>query len=165
VNDDDWNERVRGETHVERLDRNWSYLLQEMRVIQTGIQLLTGFLLTLPFQARFTGLDGRDTTIYLVTLTSSALATVLLVAPVAMHRLLFRQHAIDAIVMWANRVAVAGLALLGVAVIGVLTLIFDVVVDETTGAVVGGAVAVVAIALWVALPLTVRRRSGDQVSR
>ena len=164
VDDDDWNERARGETPVERLDRNWSSLLQEMRVIQTGIQLLTGFLLTLPFQSRFSSLDDRDTTVYLVTLTASALATVMLVAPVAMHRMLFRQHAIDEIVTWANRLAGAGLTLLGVAVIGVLTLIFDVVVDETAGLVVGGVVAVLAIALWVAVPMIVRRRTGGGVS-
>ncbi|MCX6468542.1 MAG: DUF6328 family protein [Corynebacteriales bacterium] len=159
MNDDVWNENVRGETPIERLDRNWSFLLQEMRVIQTGIQLLTGFLLTLPFQSRFTGLSDRDLTIYLVTLTASALATVFLVTPVAMHRVLFRRHAIASVVRWANRLAVAGLVLLGVAVIGVVTLIFDVVVDETAGLVVGVAVAVAAIALWAVLPLSIRRHT------
>ncbi|MEH3154775.1 MAG: DUF6328 family protein [Gordonia paraffinivorans] len=157
MNDDDWNERARGETPTERLDRNWSSLLQEMRVMQTGIQLLTGFLLTLPFQARFAQISDRDVTIYLVTTTASVAATILVVAPVAMHRILFRRHAVDALVRWANRLAIAGLGLLAVAVIGVITLIFDVVVDRGTGLIVGIVVAVVAAALWIALPLVLRR--------
>ena len=80
----------RDETEAQRLDRNWSGLLQELRVAQTGVQLLTGFLLTLPFQQRFTQLDGVMRTVYLVTVACSIGATVLLVAPVSMHRLLFR---------------------------------------------------------------------------
>lgn len=159
MNDDDWNERARGETPTERLDRNWSSLLQELRVMQTGIQLLTGFLLTLPFQARFAQISDRDVTIYLVTTTSSVVATVLLVAPVAIHRMLFRRHAIALLVTWANRLAVAGFGLLGVAVIGVITLIFDVVVDRGTGLIVGVVVAVIAVTLWIALPLSLRRRT------
>ncbi|WP_299575062.1 DUF6328 family protein [uncultured Williamsia sp.] len=159
MDDDRWNERARGETPTERLDRNWSFLLQEMRVMQTGIQLLTGFLLTLPFQARFAQISDRDVAIYLVTTTASVLATVLVVAPVAMHRILFRRHAIATVVRWANRFAVAGFGLLGVAVIGVITLIFDVVVDPQTGLTVGIVIAAVAVTLWVALPLVLRRRT------
>ena len=82
----------RDETEAERLDRNWSSLLQELRVAQTGVQLLTGFLLTLPFQQRFTQLDTTMRTIYLVTVACSLASTLLLVAPVAMHRVLFRKH-------------------------------------------------------------------------
>ncbi|MFD0926423.1 DUF6328 family protein [Williamsia deligens] len=159
MDDDEWNERARGETPVERLDRNWSSLLQELRVIQTGIQLLTGFLLTLPFQARFAGISQRDTAIYLTTTTASVLATVLLVAPVAIHRVLFRQHAVHILVRWANRLALCGFGLLGVAVVGVITLIMDVVVDQETGLAVGTVVAVAALTLWVALPLFLRSRT------
>ncbi|GAA1899678.1 DUF6328 family protein [Williamsia serinedens] len=159
MNDDEWNERARGETPTERLDRNWASLLQELRVMQTGIQLLTGFLLTLPFQARFAQISDRDVAIYLVTTTASVAATMLVVAPVAMHRILFRRHAVAILVRWANRLAIAGLGLLAVAVIGVITLIFDVVVDRGTGLVVGAVIAVVAITLWIALPLVLRRRT------
>ena len=88
----------RDETEAERLDRNWTSLLQELRVTQTGVQLLTGFLLTLPFQQRFTVLDGTMRTIYLITVACSIGSTVLLVAPVALHRVLFRRHRLDAIV-------------------------------------------------------------------
>lgn len=98
-------------------------------------------------------------TIYLGTTTSSVVATVLLVAPVAIHRMLFRRHAVALLVTWANRLAVAGFGLLGVAVIGVITLIVDVVVDRGTGLIVGVVVAVIAVTLWIALPLSLRRRT------
>lgn len=84
--DDDqiaWNGRVRNETPTQQLDRNWAALLQELRVVQTGVQLLTGFLLTLPFQARFDSLSTAGHVVYLVTVSASILATVLLVAPVS----------------------------------------------------------------------------------
>src|ERR1700754_2235831 len=88
----------RDETEAQRLDRNWSSLLQELRVAQTGVQLLTGFLLILPFQQRFSQLDGTMRTVYLVTVGCSIGATVLLIAPVSMHRLLFRQHRMKTLV-------------------------------------------------------------------
>ncbi|MGJ0119694.1 DUF6328 family protein [Williamsia sp. MIQD14] len=160
MNDDAWNENVRGETPIERLDRNWSSLLQELRVIQTGVQFLTGFLLTLPFQSRFASIDDRDTTIYLVTLFASVLATVLLVAPVAMHRILFRRHAIDRLVRAGNRLAMGGFLLLGVAIVGAVTLIVDVVVTSTAGATAGVVLAVVLGTAWLATPLYMRRRAG-----
>ena len=98
----------RDETEAERLDRNWSSLLQELRVTQTGVQLLTGFLLTLPFQQRFTVLDATMRTVYLVTVACSIGSTVLLVAPVGMHRALFRRHRLDAIVSTSHACAIAG---------------------------------------------------------
>ena len=127
----------RDETEAERLDRNWSSLLQELRVTQTGVQLLTGFLLTLPFQQRFTVLDGTMRTVYLITVACSIGSTVLLVAPVGMHRVLFRRHRLDAIVSISHGCAIAGLVLLGVALTGVAVVIFDTVMGRT-GAWVGG---------------------------
>src|SRR5438309_6805358 len=82
----------RNETEPQRVDRNWGDLLQELRVTQTGVQLLTGFLLTLPFQQRFQSLSPSQRNAYLVVVTLSALATTFLVAPVLVHRGLFRQH-------------------------------------------------------------------------
>src|ERR1700709_2460628 len=90
--DDSWNAEERNETPTERLDRNWLSLLQELRVVQTGVQLLTGFLLTLPFQPRFDGLSAAMRIVYLATVGCSVGATVLLEAPVGMHRILFRRH-------------------------------------------------------------------------
>ncbi|MGV0624090.1 DUF6328 family protein, partial [Mycobacterium kansasii] len=105
--DQQWDRSQRGETEIERLDRNWNSLLQELRVVQTGVQLLTGFLLTLPFQQRFDVLGGPMRIVYLVTVGCSVGATVLLIAPVAIHRLLFRRHRLQALVSAAHRCAYA----------------------------------------------------------
>jgi len=149
----------RDETEAERLDRNWSSLLQELRVTQTGVQLLTGFLLTLPFQQRFTVLDATMRTVYLVTIACSIGATILLVAPVGMHRVLFRRHRLDAIVSVSHGCAIAGLVLLGAALTGVAVVIFDAVVGRT-GAWIAGACTLAAFAgLWFLLPLPLRRRT------
>ncbi len=90
--DQQWDRAARSETETERLDRNWASLLQELRVVQTGVQLLTGLLLTLPFQQRFDILDDDMQVVDLATVAFSVAFTVLLVAPVGMHRVLFRRH-------------------------------------------------------------------------
>ena len=149
----------RDETEAERLDRNWTSLLQELRVTQTGVQLLTGFLLTLPFQQRFTVLDGTMRTIYLITVACSIGSTVLLVAPVALHRVLFRRHRLDAIVSISHGCAVAGLVLLGVALAGVAVVIFDTVMGRTGAWVAGGCTVAAFVILWFLVPLPLRRRS------
>ena len=115
----------RDETEAQRLDRNWSSLLQELRVAQTGVQLLTGFLLILPFQPRFAQLDSVMHIVYLVTVACSMGATVLLVAPVSMHRLLFRRHRLKTLVAVSHNYAIVGTLLLGVALAGVAVVIFD----------------------------------------
>ncbi|WP_251014235.1 DUF6328 family protein [Rhodococcus qingshengii] len=101
--DAEWNYRARHETPTQRLDRNWSHILQELRVVQTGMQILTGFLLTLPFQQRFSDLQHFEKDLYLLTLAMSAAATIVLVAPAAMHRLLFRRHALTLLVEHGQR--------------------------------------------------------------
>ena len=143
----------RDETEAQRLDRNWSSLLQELRVAQTGVQLLTGFLLTLPFQQRFTQLDGAMRTFYLVTVASSIGATVLLVAPVSMHRLLFRQHRLSTLVSTAHSFAMVGMLLLGIALAGVAVVIFDIVVGRTGAWIAGGCTLLALAAFWYVTPL------------
>ena len=159
--DEHWDETERDETPLQRLDRNWGDLLQELRVVQTGVQLLTGFLLTLPFQTRFEKLTSFQTTTYLCTLAASVVATGLLIAPVSVHRLLFRQHARRAMVAAAHRLALAGISFLGLAVVGVVLLIFEVVRGRSVGAVAAGLAALLLLALWIALPLALRRRHRD----
>jgi hypothetical protein len=154
-------DRDRDETEAQRLDRNWSSLLQELRVAQTGVQLLTGFLLTLPFQQRFTQLDGVMRTVYLVTVACSIGATVLLVAPVSMHRLLFRRHRLKTLVSAAHTYAMVGLLLLGVALAGVAVVIFDTVIGRTGAWVAGGCTLVALSAFWYAMPLVGRRDSDN----
>ncbi|HEX3288010.1 MAG TPA: DUF6328 family protein [Mycobacterium sp.] len=149
----------RDETEAERLDRNWSSLLQELRVTQTGVQLLTGFLLTLPFQQRFTQLDGTSHIVYLVTFACSVGATVLLVAPVGMHRVLFRRHRLDAIVSISHGFAIAGLILLGVALSGVSIVIFDAVIGRTGAWIAGGCTLAAFVVFWFVIPLPMRRRT------
>ena len=146
----------RNETETERLDRNWASLLQELRVVQTGVQLLTGFLLTLPFQPRFDLLDDSMQVVYLATVSAAVLSTALLIAPVAMHRLLFRRHRIGELVDAAHRCAYAGLLFLGAAVTGMTVIVFEAVAGRGAALVAGGAALVLFAAFWLVLPLTMR---------
>jgi len=151
----------RKETEAQRLDRNWSSLLQELRVAQTGVQLLTGFLLILPFSDRFDGLDSAMRLVYLVTVGCSVGASILLIAPVSMHRVLFRRHRLDALVFTAHTYAIIGTLLLGVAISGVATIIFDAVATRTLAWVVGGAILAAITVFWYAVPLSRRRPRGN----
>lgn len=147
----------RDETETERLDRNWTEILQELRVIQTGTQILTGFLLTLAFQQRFTELDAYQVDTYLGLVVVAVVATSLALAPVALHRALFRRHAKATIVRIANFVLKATLAAVGLTITGTAMLIFDVVVGRAAG-VIAGACALALVSLtWIALPSIVRR--------
>ena len=157
--DQAWDATARSETEIQRLDRNWLSLLQELRVVQTGVQLLTGFLLTLPFQPRFDGLNTTMRMVYLATVGCSVAATVLLEAPVGMHRLLFRQHRIQFLVSAADRFAYAGLLLMGAALTGVTVIIFGAVAGPTTGAIAGTCAVLAQLGFWVLLPLWVRHEA------
>lgn len=154
-----WNEDARHETSTQRLDRNWSSLLQELRVVQTGVQLLTGLLLTLPFHDGFEDLRSELRIVYLVTVACSIGATVLLIAPIGIHRLMFRRHRLDVVVATAHRLAYAGIFLLALTLSGVMVLIFGAVLDLTAG-IVAGMVTAAGIAIcWLALPLALRSRA------
>jgi hypothetical protein len=142
----------------ERIDRNWAELLQELRVTQTGVQILTGFLLTIPFSARFESLDEMQRTVYLCVLSGSMLATALLVAPVVYHRVLFRQRQRVWLVAAGNRSAKAGMVALAATVSGVTWLVFDVVVGRTAGLLALGVASVAFVVLWWLVPLVLRRR-------
>ncbi|MFD3743345.1 DUF6328 family protein [Nocardia sp. NPDC058633] len=153
MDDSSWNFRVRGETETQRLDRNWASLLQELRVVQTGVQLLTGFLMILPFQSRFESLSTSMRALYLVVLTASIAATALLVAPVAAHRLLFRRHQLAWLVSASNRLALIGMTLLGIALVGVSVLLFDVVAGRVAAVVAGVGFGALFIGTWFGRPL------------
>ena len=105
----------RKETPVERADRNWNELLQELRVMQTGTQILTGFLLTLPFQSRFADLDGYQRTVYLALVVTTVLATALILAPVSVHRSLFQRQLKRSIVTVGDRITRVALGVLALA--------------------------------------------------
>lgn len=156
--DQRWDREERGETEIQRLDRNWNSLLQELRVVQTGVQLLTGFLLTLPFQQRFDILGGGLRVVYLATVGFSVGATVLLISPVAMHRMLFRRHRLQVLVSAAHRCAYAGLVLLGAALTGVTIIIFAAVANRNVGFIAGACALVMFAFFWWVLPLVLRTR-------
>lgn len=156
--DQRWDRRERGETELQRLDRNWNSLLQELRVVQTGVQLLTGFLLTLPFQQRFDVLAPPISNLYLATVGSSVGATVLLIAPVAMHRLMFRRHRLQLLVSAAHRCTYAGLTLLGMALTGVTIIVFTAVAGRNPGLIAGACALTLFTFFWWVLPLMLRGR-------
>ncbi|MFL6079400.1 MAG: DUF6328 family protein [Ornithinibacter sp.] len=136
----------------ETLTRNWDELLQEIRVTQTGVQILTGFLLTVPFSNRFGDLTTFQRNVYLAVLAGSVLTTGLVVAPVAMHRVLFRQRRRELLVESGNRFAMAGLAMLALTVSGVVLLVVDVVLGSPQGWVAGGTILLVLTLLWAVVP-------------
>lgn len=145
------------ESPQERLTRNWNELLQELRVAQTGIQILTGFLLTVPFSSRFADLDDRQRAIYLGVLVGAVVTTCFIVAPVSFHRVLFRQHEKPWLVSAANACARAGLGLLAIVSSGVVLLVFDVVLGTTAGYLASVPVLILFAGLWFGTPLLARK--------
>lgn len=147
----------RHETADRRADRNWNELLQELRVMQTGVQVVTGFLLILPFQQRFAELDDYQRALYLVLMAVAVATTGVLVAPVSVHRSVFRQGLKTPLVTASDRLTRLGLAMLGLVVTGTAVLAFDVVLSRTAGVVVGVCCAALLTALWVVVPYRLRR--------
>jgi hypothetical protein len=148
----------RDESPAEKLDRNWNELLQELRVVQTGVQILAGFLLTLPFQQRFRTLDDVQRGLLLTAVLLAFVASGLLVAPVSTHRLLFRRHEKHALVELSNKLAKAGITVLGLAVTTVIMLVFDVVVGRGWAVVAATGMAAFFVLTWLVLPLLIMSR-------
>jgi Family of unknown function (DUF6328) len=145
------------ESESQRLTRNLNELLQELRVTQTGVQILTGFLLTLPFTNRFSTLDGAQRGAYLGVLSGSVVATGLIIAPVAFHRVLFRHGERPWLVSAANLAARAGLLSLALTTSGMVWLVFDLVVDRTIAAVAGTVSLLFFGVLWAVVPMRAPR--------
>ncbi|MGQ0576245.1 MAG: DUF6328 family protein [Pseudonocardia sp.] len=155
--DDRWNAVHRDEAPMQRADRNFAELLQELRVVQIGVQILFAFLLTLPFTDRFAGLGPFGHGVYVFTLVASALTVTLLVTPVAVHRLCFQRGRKRELVRAGHRLVMAGLVCLAATVLAGMLLVLDVVVGPIVGGLVTGVLAVVIAGLWVCLPMRVRR--------
>jgi hypothetical protein len=149
------------EVDVHRLERNWSEILQELRVLQTGTQIITGFLLAMAFQQRFVTLSPFDVVVYLTLVAFSIVAAVLALAPVALHRALFRRHAKVFLVRAANRILRVALVVVAITLSGIALLIFDVVVGHVAGVIAGIAVLLLCGAAWMALPLAARIRQDE----
>lgn len=150
----------RDETPNERADRNWAELLQELRVMQTGTQILTGFLLAVAFQPRFTDMDALQRDLYIVLVGLAALATILALAPVGMHRALFGSRRKPELVKVASWIVKMDLVVIAALTVGVTTLIIDFTVDRTAGIVTLACSVVVVAGLWLALPGAIRHAVG-----
>jgi hypothetical protein len=157
--------RGRNETELERCDRNLVELLQEVRVVQTGVQVLFAFLLTAPLTSTFQGFDGIRRAEYFVTLTFAASAAILLIAPTAYHRLLFRCGDKEFLVTVANRLTLAGLVFVGLSMVGAMVLVADVLFAGWAAVLIGVVAANSCVALWAALPLARRRQVSRRAGR
>jgi hypothetical protein len=153
MKDDEWNERVRKETEEERADRNLLELLQELRVAQTGVQILFAFLLTLPFTQRFDQITNFQRDVYFVTLLLAAASTAFIIAPVAHHRILFRRHEKIHLVNIANRFAIAGLVCLALAMTGAILLVTDVIFHASLVVITTTLTAAFFAVMWFVTPL------------
>jgi hypothetical protein len=147
----------RSESEAHRDDRNLAELIQELRVAGLGVQILFGFLLSLPFTVRFTQLSTGQRDLYLASLVLSALATVLLLGPVAYHRLVFRRGLKEHLVRYANQMAILGLAAVGAAILAAVLLVTSYVAGALAATLITVLTACALAALWFALPLGARR--------
>lgn len=144
---------ARDETEAERLDRNTNELLQELRVSQTGVQILFAFLLTLPFTQRFTQVSSFERDIYFVSLLFSGAASALFIGPVSYHRLLFRRGEKRQMVFVGNAMAIGGLACLAISLNGVILLISHFVLGNVASVVLTTGSVLLFLVLWYVIPL------------
>lgn len=149
----------RDETAGERLDRNYAELLQELRLLQAGMKVLFGFLLSLAFQSRFVDVTDFQQNIYLVILVSAALATGVLIAPVSFHRWVFGRGMKDDLIAAVSRYVAGGLVLLFITVVGAVLLVMDFLTSPTAAIIVTSCVGVAFICLWAVFPLRVLARN------
>jgi hypothetical protein len=147
----------RDETDTERLDRNLIELLQEVRVVQTGVQVLFAFLLTVPFSSRFDEITGFQRGAYFTALIGATAASILLIAPTAVHRILFRMGEKQYMVDVSNRLALGGLVCTAVAMIAVMLLVSDVMFGLGVAAAITLLTGLAFAAVWFGLPARRRR--------
>jgi uncharacterized protein involved in cysteine biosynthesis len=151
------------ETRQERINRELIELLNELRVALPGVQFLFAFLLIVPFQQTVATITSFQRGVYFVALASAAVATALLIAPAAQHRVLFRQHDKEALLRRSNLSALAGLVALGLAICSALLLVVDVLFSLTLAWVTAGALAVLLLSWWVAVPFWQRAHDEQDV--
>jgi hypothetical protein len=149
----------RQESEGERLDRNLGELLQELRVALPGVQVLFAFLLAVPFQQNFTKITPFQEKVYFATLLLTALSAVLLISPSAYHRMTFRMQQKNHLIFLANKLAIAGLGFLALAMTGAIMLITDVLYGPVATAITAGTALSIFILFWYALPLRRRFKS------
>lgn len=150
----------RHETEAERLDRNWNDMLQELRVVQTGVQLLSGFLLTLPFTQRFEDLDVWQERLYLALVLTAGLAIGTTLTPIMVHRRVFGQQVKNRVVATGHAFLQVVMVLLALIIVGISTLIFSVVISWNAALVVAVASGAVLAVLLIVVPLLIGRRNA-----
>lgn len=150
----------RDETELERYDRNLTELMGELRVALPGVQVLFGFLLVAPFNARFGHTSPFERRLYFAALLLTLLASMLLIAPTLIHRLEFRQGRKQDIVRVGNRLTIAGLTVLAAAMTSAIALVTHYMFGQTTTIVTASVATAGFAGLWFALPLRRRRRTG-----
>lgn len=155
----------RDETRTERADRNWNEVLQELRVLQTGTQILTGFLLALAFQPAFADLTEGQRVLYLSLVVLSALSAIVALAPVALHRALFRMRAKPDVVNFGHAALVTALVTVAFLVIGVVAFVFDVVVSGSAAWAAVIALAAVVLGMWIVAPAVIRAHNASAGKR
>lgn len=151
----------RDESAADRVDRNWNELLQELRVTQTGVQILFAFLLILPFQQRFSELDEFDRRLYVAVVFLITLSTVANLAPVIAHRFLFRRHRKDVLIRTSDRLGKISFLALGLALIGAVALVLDLVVGDQAAMILVAVVGLAIVGLWLVLPSVLLSRGRD----
>ncbi|MER6425022.1 DUF6328 family protein [Streptomyces sp. NPDC001137] len=155
------NEWGRHETEEERADRKWGELIQEVRVAQTGVQILFGFLLTVVFQQKYDSLAHTDKTIYIVTVVLGAAATGALIGPVSLHRLVSGRRVKPQAVEWASRMTFVGLALLLATMTSSLLLILRVATHNAAVPWIVTGVVAWYVLCWYGVPLWTRYRHTE----
>jgi hypothetical protein len=150
----------RQETGAQRDDRNLSELIQELRVAGLGVQVLFGFLLSLPFTTRFSQLGTGQRDLYVASVILAAVAAVLLVGPVAYHRLVFRRGMKERLVRFANLLAILGLTAVGAAVLAAVLLVTWYVAGALAGGVITALLGVMIGGLWFTVPLVSREQNS-----
>ncbi|WP_203557941.1 DUF6328 family protein [Streptomyces sp. S4.7] len=152
--------RGRDESPKERADRRWAELLQEVRVAQTGVQILFGFLLTVVFQPRFGDLSDTDTNIYLATVVLGAVTTGALIAPVSFHRMVTGRRLKPQMVEWASRLTFVGLVFLLCTMASALLLILRVALHNAIALWIVAGLVLWFVLCWFVLPAWARRESA-----
>jgi hypothetical protein len=150
------------EGEAERLDRELLELLNELRVVMPGVQVLFGFLLTVPFQQRFSEIDDVQRLLYFVTLLLTGASAIMLMGPSAFHRLTFRHGQKPYLVRLGTRQTIAGMALLALAMTGAVVLLTSVLFDAATTIMTGAISLVLFSWMWGGLGLLARRRSAPE---
>ena len=148
------------ESEKQRWQRNFADLLQELRVAQTGVQILFAFLLTLPFSAGFDRTTEFQRDVYILALLTAAASAAMIISPVAFHRALFRQGRKPELVRFAHRMASGGLAFMLIAMVSSVLLVTDFVLPWWVALVLSGLTGLWFLTFWVALPFS-RRNWGE----